>query len=66
MPKDYRKVIVARLKENKGIEIHPNTVYNTLHGAENLEVAMEILALVEERRALKRKFSKASIAAFKK
>jgi hypothetical protein len=51
LPKNYRKAIVDRLKV-RGIEIHPNTVYNVLHGSENNEVALEILRLYNEEKKL--------------
>jgi IS30 family transposase len=51
LPKNYRKTIVDKLKE-RGIEIHPNTVYNVLHGSQNNEVSLEILRLYNEQKKL--------------
>ncbi len=60
LPKNYRQVIVDRLKE-RGITVHDNTVYNVLHGSENDEVALEILKLHNERKALQKQLAEAMI-----
>lgn len=62
LPKNYRRLVVDRLKE-KGVTIHPNTVRNVLHGSNNLAVAVEILKLYNEQKALKRRFVSASLQA---
>lgn len=54
LPKNYRKTIVERLKE-QGKLYHPNTIRNVLNGSPNLEVALEILKLYnEEKKSLQR------------
>lgn len=55
LPKNYRKLIVERLAA-KGKVYHPNTVRNVLHGSPNLEVAQELLALLEEQQKSVEKF----------
>lgn len=58
LPSDYRKQVVDRLRE-KGIEVHPNTVYNVLHGKHtNIEVANEIVELATEQQALHKQMDK--------
>lgn len=48
LPRNYRHVVVERLRE-KGISVHINTVANVLrHGTENKVVAAELIALAAE------------------
>jgi hypothetical protein len=48
LPKEYRKIIVNRLRA-KGKKVHPNTVSNALlRGTENDTVVNEILLLANE------------------
>ena len=49
LPKNYRQVVVDRLKAKKKT-VHPNTVYNVLHGSQNDEVALEIIKLYNEKK----------------
>ncbi len=54
LPKDYRKQVVERLTA-KGIDVHPNTVKNVLHGhSQNPEVLTELINLGHERKQLYR------------
>jgi len=50
LPKDYRQIIVKRLKK-KHINVHPNTVSNALNGSDNETVAAEIIKLYLEIKA---------------
>lgn len=49
LPKNYRKLIVERLK-TKGKDYHPNTIRNVLNGSPNMEVAQELVQLLEEQK----------------
>jgi hypothetical protein len=55
LPKNYRQVIVDRLKEN-GITVHPNTVTNVLNGSDNVDVALELLKLGNEKKESQKQF----------
>jgi len=61
LPKNYRQEVVDRMKTRYGKDIHPNTVYNTLHGSKNPEVALEILKLYNEQKSLADQLDKAMI-----
>lgn len=50
LPKDYKLVVVRRLKK-KRIHVHPNTVQNALNGSNNATVAEEIIKLAMEIKA---------------
>lgn len=57
LPKNYRKIIVERLA-GKGISVHANTVSNTLAGMENIEVAIQLIRLSNEKKAEEEKLHK--------
>jgi len=59
LPHEYRGIVVERLKA-RGISIHPNTVYNVLHGSDNTEVAVELMKLAREQKSSQKQFKELS------